>query len=181
MICHWSCNKSHLQPLNMLLIKIIGSTNKTNKSNLLFQSIELNMRWILAFHIIFMVAWFAGLFYLPRLYIYHTLCTDEAGNARFKVMERKLFWMIMTPAGVLTSVFGLWLLVFHWEMYSHLWWMHIKLICVMLLWAYHLFCGYLLYQFRFDRNQFPPGFYRVFNEVPTVFLMVIVVMAIVRP
>ena len=139
------------------------------------------MRWILAFHIIFMVAWFAGLFYLPRLYMYHTLCTDEIGNARFKTMERKLFWMIMTPAAVLTSLTGLWLLTFAWDMYSHLWWMHFKLIAVMLLWAYHLFCGYLLYQFKFDKKQFSAGFYRVFNEVPTLILIVVVLCAVVRP
>lgn len=139
------------------------------------------MLWILAFHIIFMVAWFAGLFYLPRLFMYHTLSTDQISIDRFKVMERKLYWIIMMPAAILTSIFGLWLLFLHYDYYSHLWWMHGKLILVIMLWAYQLFCGYLLQQFKNDKNQFSSVFYRFFNEVPTLLLFGIVILVIVKP
>ncbi len=134
-----------------------------------------------ALHIIAMVAWFAGLFYLPRLFMYHTLSTDQISITRFKIMERKLYWMIMMPAAILTSIFGLILLFAHYDYYSHLWWMHGKLICVMALWVYQLFCGYLLMQFKTDRNRFSSKFYRFFNEVPTVLLFGIVILVIVKP
>lgn len=139
------------------------------------------MQWILALHIIFMVAWFAGLFYLPRLFMYHAMSTDQISQARFKIMERKLYWIIMMPAAILTSIFGLWLLFLKYNFYSHLWWMHGKLILVMVLWAYHLFCGRLLMQFKHDNNRFSSTFYRFFNEVPTLLLFAIVILAIVKP
>ena len=139
------------------------------------------MQWILALHIIFMVSWFAGLFYLPRLFMYHALSMDEMSQTRFKIMERKLFWIIMTPAGVLTSLSGFWLLFLKWGYYSHQNWMHAKLILVLLLWAYHLFCGFLLYRFKCDQNPFSSTFYRFFNEIPTLFLFAIVILAVVQP
>ena len=138
------------------------------------------MRWILAFHLIFMVCWFAGLFYLPRLFVYHALCTDHAGRARFKIMERKLFFAIMTPAGILTTVFGVWL--FRYVPNSlHEIWMQLKLLLATLLWAYHLLCGYFLYQFKQDRNTPSHRFYRWFNEIPTFLLIGIIILAIVQP
>lgn len=139
------------------------------------------MSWILALHIIFMVSWFAGLFYLPRLFMYHALSMDQISQARFKIMERKLFWIIMTPAGVLTSLSGFWLLFLKWEYYAHQNWMHAKLILVLLLWAYHFTCGFLLYRFKGDRNPFSSTFYRFFNEIPTLFLFAIVILAVVQP
>ncbi|OGT48895.1 MAG: hypothetical protein A3E82_04150 [Gammaproteobacteria bacterium RIFCSPHIGHO2_12_FULL_38_11] len=138
------------------------------------------MKWILAFHIIFMVAWFAGLFYLPRLFVYHTKCTDRLGLERFKTMEYKLFWMIMTPAGMVTSILGLWLLFLKPELLQHTFFI-IKISLVFLLWIYHIYCGYLLRLFQFDRNTFSEKFYRVFNEVPTLLLLGIIIMAIVQP
>lgn len=137
--------------------------------------------WILAFHIIFMVAWFAGLFYLPRLFIYHTMATDEISQTRFKVMERKLFWMITTPAGILATICGEWLYWSNWRTYIHLDWMHAKLALVVVLWSYHIFCGYLLQQFRYDKNRLSTQFYRFFNEVPTVLLFAIVILVVVKP
>lgn len=138
------------------------------------------MQWILALHIIFMVAWFAGLFYLPRLFMYHALATDQIGIARFKIMEHKLYWIIMTPAAILTSVFGVWLLLLKPD-YFHQLWMLAKLSLVVLLWAYHLFCGYLLLQFKHDKNTFSSRFYRFFNEVPTLLLFAIVMLVVVKP
>jgi len=139
------------------------------------------MLWILSFHIIFMVAWFAGLFYLPRLFVYHAQSTDEIGIERFKVMEKKLFYYIMTPAGILTTVFGFWLLFLNLPVYMSLIWMHIKLIFVLILWIYHLYCGKLLHDFKHNRNRYSSTFFRFFNEIPTVLLIIIVILAIVKP
>ncbi|OGT40565.1 MAG: hypothetical protein A3F12_07510 [Gammaproteobacteria bacterium RIFCSPHIGHO2_12_FULL_38_14] len=139
------------------------------------------MRWILSFHIIFMVAWFAGLFYLPRLFMYHAMCRDDIGNQRFKVMEKKLYWMIMMPAAMLTVILGVWLLSFNWRYYLHSNWMLMKLICVFLLLGYHHACGKILKKFKTDSHHYSPLFFKVFNEVPTVLLILIVILVIVRP
>lgn len=140
------------------------------------------MAWIKAFHIIFMVTWFAGLFYLPRLYVYHALCDDEPGRERFKIMERKLFYGIMTPGAVLTVVFGLWLLFgYAWEAYADRGWLHLKMMLAILLIAYHIYCGRLLSAFRQDRNTHGHVFYRWLNELPVVFLVAMVILAVVKP
>src|SRR5476651_2487516 len=101
------------------------------------------MLWVKAFHIIFMVTWFSGLFYLPRLFVYHAEAKDEISLARFKIMERKLFFGIMTPGAIFTLVFGIWTLSYGLKTYMHLPWMHIKLTLVLLLLAYHLYLGRL--------------------------------------
>ena len=106
------------------------------------------MLWVKAFHIIFMVTWFAGLFYLPRLFVYHAEASDEISNARFKIMERKLFWGITTPGGVLTIVFGLWLIHYLGTDVLGMLWMQIKLALVGLLVAYHIWCGKLVADFK---------------------------------
>lgn len=139
------------------------------------------MLWIEAFHVIFMVAWFAGLFYLPRLFMYHALSVDKISQDRFKIMERKLFWIIMTPAGILTSVFGMGLLLLNWQQYLQHGWMIAKLMLVFFLWIYHVFCGFLLQFFKHDRNPFSSTFYRFFNEMPTLFLFAIVILVVVKP
>ncbi len=136
------------------------------------------MLWIKALHIVFMVTWFAGLFYLPRLFVYHTLAVDTLGIERFKIMERKLFFGIMTPGGVLTIVFGTWL----WLGYGVSGrWLVAKLVLVALLIAYHVYCGKLLLDFRHDRNQHGHVFYRWLNELPVVLLLAIVILAVVKP
>ena len=136
------------------------------------------MLWVKAFHIIFMVTWFAGLFYLPRLFVYHAMSDDSPSIERFKVMERKLFYGIMTPGAVLTIVFGLWL----WLGFGISGgWLHTKLLLVVLLIAYHLYCGKLLSNFRQDRNQRSHVFYRWFNEIPVVLLIAIVVLVVIKP
>ena len=140
------------------------------------------MLWVKAFHIIFMVTWFAGLFYLPRLFVYHALCTDQPGNERFKIMERKLFFGIMTPGAVLTLVFGIWMLMdYAWQAYSTSGWLHAKLALVLVLAAYHVYCGKLLLDFKHDRNRKTHVYYRWFNEFPVLLLILIVIMAVVKP
>lgn len=136
------------------------------------------MLWIKAFHIIFLVTWFAGLFYLPRLFVYHAMCEDRAGNERFKVMERKLYYGIMAPGAVLTAVFGIWL----WLGYGITGaWLHAKLALVVILIAYHLWSGKLMNEFKQDRNTRSHVWYRWFNEFPTVILIVVVILTVVKP
>jgi putative membrane protein len=139
------------------------------------------MLWVKAFHIIFMVSWFAGLFYLPRLFVYHALCDDAPGQARFVIMERKLFWFI-TPWAVLTVFFGLWLLWdYAWATYSHTVWLHAKLLLVALLIVYHIYCGKLMLDFRHGRNRRSHVFYRWLNEAPVLILIAIVILVVVKP
>lgn len=136
------------------------------------------MLWIKSFHIIFMVTWFAGLFYLPRLFVYHALAEDKAGQERFKVMERKLYFGIMTPGAVLTIGFGIWL----WLGYGFYGgWLHAKLALVAGLVAYHVYCGKLLFDFRHDRNRHGHVFYRWLNELPVVFLVAIILLVELQP
>ncbi len=136
------------------------------------------MLWIKALHIVFMVTWFAGLFYLPRLFVYHSTATDAAGIERFKIMERKLFYGIMTPGAILTLIFGVWL----WLGYGfNGTWLHIKLALVIVLIAYHIYCGKLLMNFKHDRNKHSHTFYRWLNEFPVLILIAVVILAVVKP
>lgn len=139
------------------------------------------MLWIKSFHIIAMVAWFAGIFYLPRLYVYHAETTDQTSIERFKVMERRLYRGIMTPAAVVTLFLGCWLLSFNPGYYMHAGWMHTKLLLVLILLLYHFYCGHLRRQFYADKNTRSSLFFRVFNELPVFLLVGIVIMVIVRP
>jgi putative membrane protein len=138
------------------------------------------MLWVKSLHIIFMVTWFAGLFYLPRLFVYHAMCEDEAGNARFKVMERKLFNGIMTPSAVVAIALGITLLSYY-PGFMQSGWMHAKLTCVLLLIGYHVHCWIYMKQFREDRNRRSHVFYRWFNEAPVVLLIAIVILVVVKP
>jgi putative membrane protein len=136
------------------------------------------MLWVKSLHIIFMVTWFAGLFYLPRLFVYHAMAEDETGRTRFKLMERKLFFGIMTPGAVLTIVFGLWL----WHGYGFSGgWLHAKIALVTVLVLYHLYCGKLLLDFKRDRNRHGHRYYRWLNEVPVLLLFAIVILVVVKP
>lgn len=139
------------------------------------------MLWIKAFHLIFMVTWFSGLFYLPRLFVYHAMCEDEISNVRFKIMERKLFFGIMTPGAIFTILFGAWLLTYNFKGYMLQPWMHMKLGCVLLLIFYHLYLGKLLFAFKYDKNKHGHVFYRILNEIPVLFLAAIVILVIVKP
>ena len=140
------------------------------------------MLWVKVFHIVFMVTWFAALFYLPRLFVYHSMCNDEAGNARFKVMEAKLYRGIMTPSAILTLLSGGWLLSFYpLEEIASMHWLHVKLLLALALFVYHGYCGRLVKQFSSDTNQKTDIFYRWFNEIPVLLLIAIAVLAIVKP
>lgn len=141
------------------------------------------MLWIKALHIIFVVTWFAGLFYLPRLFVYHAMAaqTDRTGIERFKIMERKLYYGIMTPGAIFSLLFGTWLISYNLSGYMHAGWMHAKLGIVMLLILYHLYLGYLLKQFKLDKNQHNHIFYRILNEIPVLFLVAIVILVVVKP
>lgn len=139
------------------------------------------MLWLKAFHIIAMVAWFAGLFYLPRLFVYHADCADLISIRRFKVMERRLYYGITWPAALLTSILGFTLIGLNPSYYLNAGWLHAKLGLVILVWVYHLSCGHYLRVFARDLNRYSPKFYRVFNELPTLLLIGIVILAVVKP
>ncbi len=139
--------------------------------------------WLKALHIIAVVTWFAALLYLPRLFVYHALtdATDAVGRERFKIMERKLYRGIMTPSAIAVLVLGVWLLALNWDFYKTQAWMHAKLTLVFLLYGYHGMCGRLVREFANDRNTHSHVFYRVFNEVPALLLVAVVVLVVVRP
>lgn len=138
--------------------------------------------WFKALHLIFMVTWFAGLFYLPRLFVYHAMSKDEISLERFKIMERKLFFGIMTPGAILTIVFGLCIIYINgWHVYTGTLWLPIKLSLILLLIVYHVYCGKLLMDFKHGRNQHGHVFYRWLNELPVFLLFTIVILAVVRP
>ena len=136
------------------------------------------MLWLKALHIIFMVTWFAGLFYLPRLFVYHAQSEDPVSIERFKIMERKLFFGIMTPGAVLTILFGVWLWL-GWGFSGG--WLHAKLTLVAALIAYHIWCGKLLFDFKHGRNSRGHVWYRWFNEFPVLILFAIVILVVVKP
>ena len=137
------------------------------------------MPWIKAWHVIFMVTWFAGLFYLPRLFVYHAATTDSAGIERFRVMERRLF-AIMTIGAAMTLAFGFWLLAANPELLGA-GWMRAKLALVALLIAYHGWNWRLMREFAAGKNARSARWYRWFNEVPSLLLIAIVLLVIVRP
>ena len=137
------------------------------------------MLWLKAFHIVFVVTWFAGLFYLPRLFVYHVVATDAVGLERFAIMERRLFG-IMTFGAVLAAVFGVALLVAA-PSYLQLRWLHVKLVLVAALIAYHIWCRALMTALRERRATHSQRWYRFFNEVPALLLIGIVILAVVKP
>ena len=138
------------------------------------------MLWIKAFHIIFVITWFAGLFYLPRLFVHHAMTNDPTCNERFKIMERKLY-RFTTPSMILTIILGLMLLIPNWNIYASFAWIHIKLCFVVLLIIYHLWCGKIVKAFANDKNTKSHVWYRWFNEAPVIALFTIVILAIVKP
>jgi len=137
------------------------------------------MLLVKSLHLIFMVTWFAGLFYLPRLFVYHAQSGDRTSIERFKVMERKLFWGIATPGGVLTLAFGLWLWLGWFQGAGG--WLHAKLALVGMLAVYHGWCGKLMLELRNERNRRSHVWFRWFNEIPTLFLFAIVFLAVFKP
>ncbi len=128
-----------------------------------------------------MVAWFAGLFYLPRLFVNHAMAEEDAVKARLAQMESKLYRFI-GPWMVLTIVFGAWLLIdYAWAAYAQMLWLHLKLALVAVLVAYHFYCGKLVRDFAQNRNRRTHVWYRWFNEFPVLILFAVVILAIVKP
>lgn len=139
------------------------------------------MLWVKAFHIIAVICWFAALFYLPRLFVYHAMSEDKTSIDRFKIMERKLYRGIATPSMVLTLVLGFWLISYNPQGFFSGAWLHAKLTLVAILVAYHFYCGHLRKVFDADQNQRSHVFYRWFNEFPVFLLFGIVILVVVKP
>ncbi|HJY37222.1 MAG TPA: protoporphyrinogen oxidase HemJ [Steroidobacteraceae bacterium] len=137
------------------------------------------MLWLKAFHIVFVVTWFAGIFYLPRLFIYHAAATDALGIERFQTMERRLF-AIMTIGASLALLFGLAMIAVAPALLAT-GWLRAKLALVAALIGYHLWCYRLMSDLRAGRNRRSPTWYRVFNEAPALLLIAIVILAVVKP
>ena len=137
------------------------------------------MPWIKAWHVIFMVTWFAGLFYLPRLFVYHASATDAAGIERFRLMEARLF-AIMTIGAILTAVLGVWLLARN-PALLETGWLRAKLALVLLLVGYHVWCGRLVRILAAGKSAHSARWYRWFNEIPSLLLIGIVLLAVARP
>ena len=138
------------------------------------------MLWLKAFHLIAVICWFAQLFYLPRLFVYHAMSEDSISNERFKVMERKLYRGIGLPSMILTFVFGIWMIALAHNYYLSQGWIHIKLTLVLLLVGYQHMCGRMVRAFAQDRNTRSHRFYRWFNEAPVVLLIAIVLLAVLK-
>lgn len=139
------------------------------------------MLWVKAFHIIFMVTWFAGLFYLPRLFVYHAEAKDNISNERFKIMERKLYFGIAMPGAIITIGLGLWLVhILGYTLLSSFW-LQAKLALIALLVVYHIYCGKLLLDFKHDKNRHGHVWYRWFNELPVLILIAIILLVELQP
>lgn len=138
--------------------------------------------WLKAWHLIGMVTWFAGLFYLPRLFVYHAMTNNPESIATFKIMQRKLYYGITTPGAIFTIVFGLWMLHdYAWVAFGHTLWFQVKLALLGLLIAYHLYCGHLVGVFKNDQNTRSHVWYRWFNELPVAVLVGIILLAVLKP
>lgn len=136
--------------------------------------------WLKAFHLIAIISWFAGIFYLPRLFVYHALATDQATRDHLKIMERKLY-RFMTPFAVLTVLFGGAMIAMYPAYYLSAHWLHAKLALVALLIGYHLYCGRLVKLFADDANVRSHVFYRWLNELPVLVMFGAVILAILKP
>lgn len=139
------------------------------------------MLWLKAFHVIAVVCWFAGLFYLPRLFVYHAMAEDTVSRERFVIMERKLYRGIMWPSMVLTVGLGLAMLALNWDYYLTQKWLHVKLALVAVLIGYHLACGHYRQLLATGQSRKSHIFFRFFNELPVLLLIGIVILVIVRP
>lgn len=138
------------------------------------------MLWIKAFHIIAVICWFAGIFYLPRLFVYHAMAEDQKTQDHLKVMERKLYRFV-TPFMIITVILGIYLVSLNFNYYQSAVWFHVKSLCVILLIIYHFYCGKLVKDFSLDQNRRSDKYYRIFNELPVALLFIIVIMVVVRP
>lgn len=138
------------------------------------------MLWVKAFHIIFMVCWFAGIFYLPRLFVNHAMTEDDNTRQQLHIMETKLYRFI-TPFMWLTIIFGFWLVSYNWDYYRTATWFHIKATLIVLLVAYHFYCGHCVKLFARGENSRGDLFYRIVNELPVLVLFAVVILVVVKP
>ena len=141
----------------------------------------LSMMLLKTLHIIFMTAWFAGLFYLPRLFVYHSMADDKISLERFIIMEKKLLYGIMTPSAILTILFGFLLTYFYYPVYLEQTWLALKILLVAALIFYHIWCINLFKDFSNKRNKHSHIWFRWFNEVPVLALILIVVLVVYKP
>ncbi|WP_193166064.1 protoporphyrinogen oxidase HemJ [Microbulbifer hainanensis] len=139
------------------------------------------MLWVKAFHLVAVVCWFAALFYLPRLFVYHVDATDAVSRDRFCIMERRLYRGIGTPSMIITIALGIWLASFNWEYYKTAGWFHAKLVFVVLLIGYHHMCGAYVRKFAEGTNTKSGRYFRIFNELPVIALIAIAILAVVKP
>lgn len=139
------------------------------------------MLWIKAFHVVAMVCWFAGLFYLPRLFVYHAMSADSLSQERFVVMERKLYRGIMWPSLIATWALGIWLVALGWDYYRTQSWLLIKVFLVIALTYYHLWCGSIRLKMTTDSSYKSHVWFRWFNEAPVIALIAICILVIVKP
>ena len=137
--------------------------------------------WLKVFHIIGMICWFAGIFYLPRLFVYHASAEDQISRDRFKIMESKLYRVIMNPSMIVTIVFGVWMLVVSWQAFSGQWWIWLKIALVVFLVGYHHYCLRIMKSFARDEQPHSERFFRMFNEIPVLALIAIVIFAVIKP
>ena len=138
------------------------------------------MLWLKAFHIFFVVSWFAGLFYLPRIFVNHAMAEEQVMRERFKLMERKLY-LFVTPIGALAVITGLWLWFAYADQLAISGWIYVKTALVGGLVVYHLYCGHLVKIFAEDRNTKSHVWFRFFNEVPVLVLIAVVILVVVKP
>lgn len=137
--------------------------------------------WIKALHIFFVISWLAGIFYLPRLFVYHAGAEHQTVKDQFKIMERRL-WFFVTPFAILTAVFGIALIYIYglpWFKIST--WLHVKLVLLLAIYGYHIYLYKLMKQFEHDNNVHSTKFYRFLNEAPVLLLLAIVILAVVKP
>ncbi len=137
--------------------------------------------WLKAFHIVAVICWFAGIFYLPRLFIYHAAANDDISKERFQVMESKLYRVIMNPSMLVTLVLGIWMLVDRWQAYSTHTWMWLKIALVVILIGYHHYCLTIMKSLAAGTSPHSDKFLRVFNEIPVLILIAIVILVVVKP
>lgn len=151
--------------------------------DIVYYQVSMNTyHWIMALHIIAIVSWFAGLFYLPRLFVYHAMIKDSQTSETFKTMEYKLNYYIMHPAMTVTLITGIILMHFYFIRHALIpTWLLVKLGLVLLLFIYQFRCNYHVRAFRADRNHYSHRYFRYFNEAPTLLLIAIVILVVVKP
>jgi putative membrane protein len=137
--------------------------------------------WVKAVHVIGVIAWFAGIFYLPRLFVYHAATTDTSGRARFEMMEAKLYRIIMLPAMLIAVGFGIWSLALTWQAWGGQVWLWAKVALVVVLVGYHHYCGVVIRRFASGDTPHSERFFRIFNELPALLLILIVILVVVKP